>query len=916
MQDGSVVAWGSPTGGGKLDVALTDVVKIASSNDAFYALRSDGTVYGWGNKLKYGDLNSPYDMGFIVDIYTNEGMVAAILSDGGIALFGDRQKITVEPSNDITGFKALCAGHAYFTAIYGDDRNVATFGNTDLGISAVSSSLVGVQQVFCTWEASAALMEDGNLVAWGEDGSPSGNNTVPSTLSNIETVFNNVFAFAALDISGNVHCWGGTKGSPSADVGGNCSLTNVKTVAATYKAFAALHHDGTVTVWGDDWYGTESDGTVVSAPTDLENIVQIHSHATVFCALSELGEVSCWGNTKYGTTIPSYVPTTGLVSMASTQYSMVAVSNESYAYMWGYINTCCPGQPTILSGVAESYGNLQSRAISSYPSVRTLDDFVPYPSGQPTSMPTSSPITHPTSAPSASPTAWPTLHPDSLSQDWSHAGALNQSAFSAGRGIMFHGEHRFSGLGDPTREGFSLFLTLDLFDTGFGPPLSGQFVEYQINGRTVTIGGAGAAEAFGGNKSDTLKCAPRRTIGDAVYCTDAYITCAYNIDVTSEVQSHFGGSILVSSTSHGVLSSACSHLSEDGTRSIVYVKFRLTKNPVMTPGPTSPPSPSPTRPYTISGLQLSFDSMDVWELLQISISIGLLLACFAAALCVVRNRSKAVHKFPVAYATIRTGMLGMELCSMIFLIIKLIRSPFGASGIALACFRLIQVLVSSSVLLCIHSSETGPARQFSDLLPFIDKEHLVTESKVYTVVSILCLVDCAFIAFLPWRESRFSMMSKGFPVMWVWRVTNITIVTSVVVSLGCQVPYLSDSNAFDVQRDLIFVINIILLSLKLLIVGFEYYFKSHVLAGTEREEEIVKQGAAEGKVPGELDDAHMEMTENPLALAAANRKDEEAPLLRRRLEALEVEMRGMKGLLFQNGITSAKRTSIKKTVEV
>lgn len=481
-------------------------------------------------------------------------------------------------------------------------------------------------------------------------------------------------------------------------------------------------------------------------------------------------------------------------------------------------------------------------------------------------------------------------------------------------------EYRFTGLGHPT----NLFLTLDVYDTGFGPPGSGQFVEFEINGRSVKVDNTGLKEDVeeeGGNWSDNLKCAPRGTVGDTVYCTDSYVTCAYNIDVTNDIQPEFGGSLLVSSISHGVLSSACPyrHGYKNETISMVYVRFRLAVDPVKTPGPTSQPSPSPTRPYIISGLQLSFGSMDVWELLQISFSIGLLLGCFAAALCVVRNKSKTVHKFPVAYATIRTGLLGVELCSMIFLVVKLILSPFSTGGIILACFRLLQVLVGTFILLCIYGKDSDAVHQYSNLrlLPFIDEEHLVTESKVYTAVSIMCLIDCAFIAFLPWRESRFSMMSKGFPVMWVWRATNATIIASVFVSLGCQLPYLFKSEAFDIQQDLIFVINISLLILKLLIVSVEYYFKSHVLAGTESQEDDDKTTTTTKDVegPAELGGAaDIEMTENPLAVAAHQTdREEDQPLLHRRLEALEGELRSVKGIMFDSGLlTKAKRASVAK----
>ena len=188
-----------------------------------------------GKSVLYGPLHSPSDIGNIVDIYTSEIGVAAILSNGNVAIWGADSKNTVKPNSDIVGVKALCVGSMYYTAVYGDNGNVATFGSTDLGISAVSASLVGVEQVYCAYDAAAALIEGGTVIVWGVSGSPSGDNTIPKSLSNIKTIYNNYYAFAALDRTGKVFCWGGAKSLPDVDVGGACAEISSPTGSTNVK---------------------------------------------------------------------------------------------------------------------------------------------------------------------------------------------------------------------------------------------------------------------------------------------------------------------------------------------------------------------------------------------------------------------------------------------------------------------------------------------------------------------------------------------------------------------------------------------------------------------------------------------------------------------------------------------------------
>ena len=102
---------------------------------------------------------------------------------------------------------------------------------------------------------------------------------------------------------------------------------------------------------------------------------------------------------------------------------------------------------------------------------------------------------------------------------------------------------------------------------------------------------------------------------------------------------------------------------------------------------------------------------------------------------------------------------------------------------------------------------------------------------------------------------------------------------SLLISLSCQASYL-DAVTFDANKDLLFIVNIVLLVGKLLFFCAEYYFKSTLLhtASTEVEEEAQEE---ETDVEGTI-----EMTDNPMSFA----KDSELrPIFEKRVDGLQKE---------------------------
>ena len=106
--DGTVIAWGNPLCGGNyfgwvasgslwggavqgfVREQLSSVVGLFSSQQAFAALRGDGTVVTWGDDLAGGDCSSVQAQltEGVVQVTGTYGAFAAVKTDGGLVTWG------------------------------------------------------------------------------------------------------------------------------------------------------------------------------------------------------------------------------------------------------------------------------------------------------------------------------------------------------------------------------------------------------------------------------------------------------------------------------------------------------------------------------------------------------------------------------------------------------------------------------------------------------------------------------------------------------------------------------------------------------------------------------------------------------------------------------------------------------------
>jgi alpha-tubulin suppressor-like RCC1 family protein len=938
-QDGSVAAWGdSSNGGSGMPSDLSNVQAIYSTAAAFAALKQDGSVAAWGHS-RYGGSGVPSDLSNVQAIYSTHYAFAALKQDGSVAAWGYSSYGGSGVPSDLSNVQAIYSTARAFAALK-QDGSVAAWGDSSYGGSGVPSDLSNVQAIYSTHYAFAALKQDGSVAAWGD--SSNGGSGMPSNLSNVQAIYSTSRAFAALKQDGSVAAWGyssyGGSGVPS-------DLSNVQAIYSTARAFAALKQDGSVAAWGYSRYG----GSGVSS--DLSNVQAIYSTETAFAALKQDGSVAAWGYSSYGgsgvpsglqakaiygthlfqglsiyphvfsmqdnwvpyptsqptsqptslpTSLPTSQPTSLPTSLPTSQPTSLPTSQPTS------LPTSLPtSQPTSLptSQPTSQPTSLPTSQPTSLPSSQPTSLPTSLPTSQPTSQPSSQPTSQPTSLPSSQPTSQPSCQPtgsptSAPSKAWISSHIVetglpfDSSYLSSGLGFRYFAESEFRQIG---RQFSTYYLSIFIYDTGFGPVEAGQYLTFDVNGQSIMDNRNALAR-------EPLKCAPVKETGDRCKMK-GYAYCIYNYEIPAErLKNVFGGSLFLNATSQGVVASACP--SPSGHE--IYVKYELTGGKYQaTPTPTMSPTQEPTKATTqVNGLQLDLNKLNVWNLLQIAFAAGVLLGGGAVYLCKLREKSKEAYQHPMPYAVINLGMLGVELTSMIFLLVELFRYGYGESGGALVGFRFMKMVIGVLIVSGVYFPPSQSfLKSFMDFSPYLDWDHMIAESKVYFVVSAMSVVDLTFVVFLPWKNSRFATLSKGFPNLVLFRLVQVSLLVTSIVSFAIQLSYLSTAT-FVLERDLMFIINLILLSIKLLLITLEFFYKNHVLGATPTvlDDSGDDKGSSNTHDVESADNSEIFYQENPMLHNDPIPVDEEnKPLLEKsvkrmqgKLSSLELEMSTVK----------------------
>jgi alpha-tubulin suppressor-like RCC1 family protein len=291
--DGIVWTWGSRPGIGspvpRQVPGLTNVEMITASRSATYVVKSDGSVWAWGTASEGQIGNSPEivvspevaphsdvpvlisGLTDVTDIAAGGNSAYAIRSDGTMWEWGEitNDSVPVEVSG-LTGVTAIAAGEGSAYALESDgtvwawgdngDGQLGDDSTVDESPSPVEvSGLTGVTAIAAGEGSGYALKSDGTVWAWGRNEYGQLGTNCPSGL--------------------------GSSGESNTDAAGVyisrspiqvTGLSNVIAIGATENQTAyAVKSDGTVWAWGlnqDGELGNNSEAYTSSVPVQVSGL--------------------------------------------------------------------------------------------------------------------------------------------------------------------------------------------------------------------------------------------------------------------------------------------------------------------------------------------------------------------------------------------------------------------------------------------------------------------------------------------------------------------------------------------------------------------------------------------------------------------------------------------------------------------
>lgn len=331
--------------------AFNDVIAISSSYATNFAVKRDGTIWGWGRN-DYGVM---------------------ILGDGNTGL---GQSSTPVRTQLITNAVAVSTGgtHSLVLASNGTVWGWGSNGSGESGgappyphLPSTISGLNNIIAVSAGFSHSLALQNDGTVWAWGANDSGQlglGNNNFNPAPTKIPGLTGVTFICAGTNLSlvvkndGTVWSWGANPNGQLGHSGGPVNtptqvsgVTGVKSLAVSFNHVLALKTDGTVMGWGMNAFGQTGSSNLTNInPTPslvngVTNAKQVAAGQGFSLALRTDETIVAWGlssqlgtGSNSGTAQLTPVVVNGITNAmsiaAGSDHSLVLLSDGSLR-AWG-----------------------------------------------------------------------------------------------------------------------------------------------------------------------------------------------------------------------------------------------------------------------------------------------------------------------------------------------------------------------------------------------------------------------------------------------------------------------------------------------------------------------------------------------------------------------------------------------------
>ncbi len=167
MGSGGVVrSWPDPGPGSlfALPEGLTEAVSVAAYHKHMLALKSDGTVVGWGDNSQ-GQASVPDGLRDVISIAAGNFHSMALRQNGTVVVWGAGASGVTNVPAGLTDVIAISAGTGHCLALR-NDGTVVTWGTIPPAL-AVPGGLSGITAIAAVNNFSTALRQDGTPVSWG-----------------------------------------------------------------------------------------------------------------------------------------------------------------------------------------------------------------------------------------------------------------------------------------------------------------------------------------------------------------------------------------------------------------------------------------------------------------------------------------------------------------------------------------------------------------------------------------------------------------------------------------------------------------------------------------------------------------------------------------------------------------------------